>query len=213
MSGALSDVQLTELAKKMGFNLNGIYFQDEIKCEDLRHGNYIINTSPQFDDDGKQNTGTHWVCMVVTKREGKLWVQYMDPYGQPPPENLKKIVEKRYKRRIQYTTKDIQSLMDSVCGWYCCAYLHFLYQFPNRTKDVLYDTAIWLDFFVDLETDTNYKKNIFMLKLFFQEKGKAFKGLEEIFKDETLEDIYDNRITDGDKDDIKVDVADVPIRE
>jgi len=27
-----------------------------------------------------------------------------------------------------------------------------------------------------------------------------------------LEDIYDNRITDGDKDDIKVDVADVPIR-
>ena len=203
MSGALSDVQLTELAKKMGFNLNGIYFQDEIKCEDLRHGNYIINTSPQFDASGNQNLGTHWVCMVVTKREGKIWVQYMDPYGQPPPENLKKIVEKRYKRRIQYTTKDIQSLMDSVCGWYCCAYLHFLYQFPNRTKDVLYDTAIWLDFWVDLETDTNYKKNIFMLKLFFQEKGKEFKGLEDVFKDETLENIYDNRITDGDKDDIK----------
>jgi hypothetical protein len=213
MSGALSDVQLTELAKKMGFNLNGIYFQDEIKCEDLRHGNYIINTSPQFDASGNQNLGTHWVCMVVTKREGKIWVQYMDPYGQPPPENLKKIVEKRYKRKIQYTTKDIQSLMDSVCGWYCCAFLHFLYQFPNRTKDVLYDTAIWLDFFVDLETDTNYKKNIFMLKLFFQEQGKSLKGLEEIFKDETLEDIYDNRITDGDKDDIKVDVAKIPIRE
>ncbi len=212
MSGALSDVQLTELAKKMGFNLNGIYFQDEIKCEYLRLGNYIINTSPQFDASGNQNTGTHWVCMVVTKREGKIWVQYMDPYGQPPSENLKKIVEKRYKRKINFTTKDIQSLMDSVCGWYCCAYLHFLYQFPNRTKDVLYDTAIWLDFFVDLETDTNYKKNIFMLKLFFQEKGKEFKGLEDVFKDEKLEDIYDNRITDGDKDDIKVDVADIPIR-
>ena len=212
MSGALSDVQLTELAKKLKFTLNGIYFADEITCQDLRHGNYIINTSPQFDASGNQNLGTHWVCMVVTKREGKIWVQYMDPYGQPPPENLKKIVEKRYKRKIQYTTKDIQSLMDSVCGWYCCAYLHFLYQFPNRTKDVLYDTAIWLDFFVDLETDTNYKKNIFMLKLFFQEQGKSLKGLEEIFKDETLEDIYDNRITDGDKDDIKVDVAKIPIR-
>jgi hypothetical protein len=212
MSGALSDVQLTELAKKMGFNLNGIYFQDEIKCEDLRHGNYIINTSPQFDASGNQNPGTHWCVLIVTKREGKIWVQYMDPYGQPPPENLKKIVDKRYKRKIQYTTKDIQSLMDSVCGWYCCAYLHFLYNFPNRTKDVLYDTAIWLDFFVDLETDTNYKKNIFMLKLFFQEQGKSLKGLEDIFKDETLEDIYDNRITDGDKDDIKVDVAKIPIR-
>jgi hypothetical protein len=45
-----------------------------------------------------------------------------------------------------------------------------------------------------------------------QEKGKKFKGLEEVFKNETLEDIYDNRITDGDKDDIKVDVANIPIR-
>ena len=136
----------------------------------------------------------------------------MDPFGVQPPENLKKIVEKRYKRKINYTTKDIQSLMDSVCGWYCCAYLHFIYNFPTRTKNILYDTAIWLDFFHDLNIETDYKKNIFMLKLFFQEQGKKFKGLEDIFKDETLEDIYDNRITDGDKDDIKVDVAEIPIR-
>ena len=52
-----------------------------------------------------------------------------------------------------------------------------------------------------------------MLKLMMQEKGKAFKGLEDVFKDEKLEDIYDNRITDGDKQDIKVDVAEIPIRE
>ena len=51
-----------------------------------------------------------------------------------------------------------------------------------------------------------------MLKLFFQERGKAFKGLEQIFKDEKLEDIYDNRITNGDKDDIKIDIEDIPIR-
>ena len=213
MSGALSDLQITELAKRMKFNLNGIYFQDEIKCEDLRIGNYIINTSPQFDASGNQNPGTHWVCMVVTKRDGKVWVQYMDPYGQPPPENLKKIVEKRYKRKINFTTKDIQSLMDSVCGWYCCAYLHFIYNFPNRTKDILYDTAIWLDFYNDLAIETDYKKNIFVLKLFFQEQGKKFKGLEAIFKDETLEDIYDERITDGDKQDIKGNIEDIPIRE
>ncbi len=212
MSGALTDVQLTELAKRMKFNLNGIYFADEIKCEDLRIGNYIINTSPQYDASGNQNPGTHWCVLIVTKRDGKVWIQYMDPYGQPPSENLKKIVEKRYKRKINYTTKDIQSLMDSVCGWYCSAYLHFIYNFPNRTKDILYDTAIWLDFFNDLAIETDYKKNIFVLKLFYQEQGKAFKGLEDIFKDETLEDIYDNRITDGDKDDIKVDIADVPIR-
>ena len=50
MSGALSNVQLTELAKRMKFNLNGIYFADEIKCEDLRPGNYIINVSACFWD-------------------------------------------------------------------------------------------------------------------------------------------------------------------
>ena len=213
MSGALSDLQITELAKRMKFNLNGIYFADEIKCEDLRIGNYIINTSPQYDASGNQNLGTHWVCMVVTKREGKIWVQYMDPYGQPPPENLKKIVDKRYKRKINFTTKDIQSLLDSICGWYCCAYLHFIYNFPNRTKDILYDTAIFLDFFNDLAIETDYKKNIFVLKLFFQEQGKSFKGLEKVFEDEKLEDIYDERITDGDKQDIKVDVSEIPIRE
>ena len=47
------------------------------------------------------------------------------------------------------------------------------------------------------------QKNIFILKLLFQEQGKAFKGLEDVFKDEKLEDIYDERITDGDKQDIK----------
>ena len=212
MSGALSNVQLTELAKRMKFNLNGIYFADEIKCEDLRPGNYIINTSPQFDASGNQNLGTHWVCMIVTKRDGKIWIQYTDPFGVAPPENLKKIVDRKYRRRINYTTKDIQSLMSSACGWFCCSYLHFIYNFPNRTKDILYDTAIWLDFFNDLAETSDYKKNEFILKLFFQEKGKKFKGLEDVFKDEKLEDIYDNRITDGDKDDIKVDIADVPIR-
>ncbi len=212
MSGALSDVQLTELAKKLKFNLNGIYFADEITCDDLRPGNYIINTSPQFDASDNQNPGTHWVCMVVGKRENKIWIQYFDPFGVGPSENLKKIVEKRYKRRINYTTKNVQSIVSSVCGWFCCAYLHFLYQFPSRTKDILYDTAIYLDFWNDLSEVSDYKKNEFVLKLFFQEKGKAFKGLENVFKDETLENIYDNRITNGDKQDIKVDVADVPIR-
>ena len=212
MSGALSDVQLTELAKKLKFTLNGIYFADEITCQDLRPGNYIINTSPQFDDDGNQNLGTHWVCMVVTKRENKIWVQYFDPFGVAPPENLKKIVEKRYKRRINYTTKNVQSMVSSICGWFCVTYLHFIHQFPSRTKDILYDTAVYLDFFNDLNVVTDYKKNEFMIKLMMQEKGKALKGLEDVFKDEKLEDIYDNRITDGDKDDIKVDVADVPIR-
>lgn len=212
MSGALSDVQLTELAKKMKFTLNGIYFADEIQSQDLRLGNYIINTSPQFDASGNQNLGTHWCVLMVCKREGRIWIQYMDSYGVGPPENLKKIVDKKYKRRINYTTKDIQSLMSSACGWFCCSYLHFIYNFPNRTKDILYDTAIWLDFYDDLAIETNYKKNEFILKLFFQEQGKKFKGLEDVFKDEKLEDIYDNRITDGDKDDIKVDIADKPIR-
>ena len=52
-----------------------------------------------------------------------------------------------------------------------------------------------------------------MLKLMMQEKGKEFKGLEDVFKDEKLEDIYDNRITDGDKQDIKGNIEDIPIRE
>lgn len=71
MSGALSNVQLTELAKRMKFTLNGIYFADEITCQDLRPGNYIINTSPQFDDDGNQNPGTHWCVLLVVNVRAK----------------------------------------------------------------------------------------------------------------------------------------------
>ena len=133
--------------------------------------------------------------------------------GNRRVKTLKKIVEKRYKRIIQYTTKDIQSLMDSVCDWYCCSYLFFVHNFAQRTKDISYDTAIWLDFFNDLAEVSDYKKNIFVLELMMQEQGQAFKVLEEIFKDETLEDIYDNRITDKDKQDIKGNIEDIPIRE
>ena len=184
MSGSLTDTQLTELAKKIKFTLNGIYYADEIMSQDLRPGNYIINTSPQFDDDGEQNPGTHWCVLIVCKRENKVWIQYFDPFGIGPPESIKKIVDKRYKRKVNYTTQKYKSIVSSVCGWFCVTYLHFIYNFSNRTKDILYDTAIYLDFFNDLSEVSDYKKNEFMLKLMMQEKGKAFKGLEEIFDDE-----------------------------
>ena len=53
---------------------------------------------------------------------------------------------------LPYNKKDIQSLMNNACGWYCCAYLHFINAFPQRSGDLYTDTEGFLSLFEDLNT-------------------------------------------------------------
>ena len=203
----LNNFQMLELAPKMGIPLKGVYFKDELKADDLEVGkSYVINLSDEKDEDGDQNLGTHWVALHIGKLDGKICPMYFDPYGVGAPEDIKKIVQKRFKKEIAHTTKNVQSIVSDACGWFCMAYLHFINKFYNRTGNILMDTALFLDLFEDLDKSTDWKKNEFILKLFFQEPGKGAEGMDKIFKV-----VNPNDITKND-DKITVPIEDVELR-
>ncbi len=203
----LNNFQMLELAPKMGIPLKGVYFKDELEPNDLEVGkSYVINLSDEKDEDGDQNIGTHWVALHIGKLDGKICPMYFDPYGVGAPEDIKNIVEKRFKKKIAHTTKNVQSIVSDACGWFVMAYLHFINKFYNRTGNILMDTALFLDLFEDLDKSTDWKKNEFILKLFFQEPGKGAQGMEKIFKDVSPNDITKNN------DKITVPIEDVELR-
>jgi hypothetical protein len=162
---ALSDIQIWDLAKRMDVPLVFCGFKDELKEEKLQYNkSYIINMENRFNEDGKPNTGSHYTCFQVNKfPNGKIAGLYFDSFGQPPPQ----IVEE-FAGKLPYCDKDIQSLMNSACGWYCLAFLHFINASPHREGHIYLDAATFTDMFDDLNKSVDHLKNEYILKHFFR---------------------------------------------
>ena len=71
-------------------------------------------------------------------------------------------------KQLPYTEKDVQSLMNNACGYYCAAFLHYINAWQHRTKDLYSDVDMFLHYFDDLNKSIDWKKNEYILKLFFQ---------------------------------------------
>ena len=212
-TGVLSDQQLSILSKRMGFTIAGCFFKDELKSTDLKQNtNYIINLESEFNEDGEPNSGSHWTCLCISKRSGSVFPMYFDSFGVAPPQHLVDIVQKRFNKKINFCEKNIQSMVTGVCGYYVASFLHFITAFPQRTGDILTDSALFLQMFNDLNEVSDYRKNEFMLRLFFQSGDGKLRGLEKTLMNDDERFNFSN-ITQGNDEDIKVDVADVPIRE
>jgi hypothetical protein len=163
----LTDIEIKDLAKKMNIPLEAVVFKDELlKMPNLKlNRSYIINMENEFDEDGKPNTGSHWTCFQINQyANGKVEGVYFDSFGQAPPNSVIEFCG----QEIPHSTKDIQSLMNSACGWYCLAYLHYINAFHQRSTDLYVDTENFLDMFYDLEKSCDWKHNEFVLKHFFQ---------------------------------------------
>jgi len=93
---------------------------------------------------------------------------YFDPYGAPPSESIKTFVKDNTGKYLPYTTKDVQSLMNNACGYYCCAFLHFVNAWSHRTGDLYDDAENFMNIFDDLNKSIDWKKNEYLLKMFFQ---------------------------------------------
>ena len=170
----LTDNQLVELSHKMNFPLDGVYFKDELPKKLKYNTGYIINLENSEDEEGNQNEGSHWTCLQVNKYpNGKIEPFFFDPYGQPPSEAIKEFIKENTGKNLPYNTKDVQSLMNNACGWFCSAFLHFVNTWDNRTKDFYYDVENFLDLFDDLNTSIDWKKNEWVLKQFFQSKDPS----------------------------------------
>lgn len=179
----LTNDQLFELSNKMNFPLEGVYFKDEIPKKLKFNTGYIINLDDSVDEMGRPNEGTHWTCLQVNQyKNGLIEPIYFDPYGVEPPEAIKKFIKDNTNKYLPYTTKDVQSLMNSACGWYCAAFLHYINSWEHRTRDLYQDVSCFLDYFDDLNKSIDFKKNEYILKMFFQSKDPKKRREIEVIK-------------------------------
>ena len=205
----LTDTQIDDLAKRMSVPLAGCYFKDELPNKLEYNKVYIINLQDSETDDGEQNSGTHWTMGYIRETpKGQKQPIYFDPYGCPPPENVKKIFEKQCNMKCPYTEKDIQSLMNNACGFYCLAMAHFICASKYRTNDLYTDVENFLDMFDDLNKSIDWKKNEYILKMFFQsEDPSKRKEIDVLSQDHDFYDKILNEDEKGGKDIMKLPVG------
>lgn len=180
---SLTDTQIKDLAKRMNVPLGGVFFKDEIPKIEFNKS-YFINMEDSVDEKGQLNPGTHWVMFQVAKYPNEeIAPIYFDSYGQPPPENVKKAIKDLTgKAGLPHTKKDIQSLMNNACGFYCLALAHFINASQFRSGRLYQDVEDFLDLFDDLNVEVDFKKNEFILKHFFRSTQKELRRDIDVIK-------------------------------
>jgi hypothetical protein len=194
---SLTDIQIKDLAQRMNVPLVFCDFKDQLKGKLKYNKSYILNMENEVGEDGKPNTGSHYTCFQVNKYpNGKVEGVYFDSFGQPPP----KAVEK-FAGKLPYCDKDIQSLMNSACGWYCLAFLHFINASQFKSGHIYTDAGTFTDMFDDLSKSTNHLKNEYILKHFFRSNDPEERKKKPI---EIGGSVDPNSIVSQDEDYVKV---------
>jgi hypothetical protein len=179
---SLTDYQIKDLSKRMSIPLEDVVFKDELETPLEYNKAYIINIEDSVDENGNQNDGTHWTYLQCNKYpNGKIESIYFDPYGAPPPENIKRVVKETTKQNgLPYTEIDIQSLMNNACGYYCLALGHFINSSKYRSNDLYTDVNDFLSLFDDLNKSVDFKKNEYVLKHFFRSSDPSMRREIEV---------------------------------
>jgi len=168
----LTDYQVKSMAKKMGIPLAGVVFKTELPKMKLEYNKtYIINLEDETDENGEPNEGTHYVFLQMNKSpHGNFAPLYFDSYGKIYPTVVETTVRHYCDMKCPYTTKDVQSIVSGMCGWYCLALSFYLNKFPQRTHNIYDDVGCFLGFFNDLSISNDHKQNEWVLSQFFQPK-------------------------------------------
>ena len=181
---SLTDTELKSLAKRMGFKLEHVVFKSQLEEMDVEYNcPYIINLENEYSEDGKPNSGTHYTALFIQKNnKGEVKPCYFDSYGVAPPTEVLEFVGRKH---VPYNTKCVQSIMSSVCGYYCLSFLYFINKFEHRSGDIYNDCENFSDLFNDLNTSSDWKANEYMLKHFFQSSDPEHrrKNPVEVFSD------------------------------
>jgi len=188
----LSDIEIKDLAKRMSIPLGGVCFKDQLPNFEFNKA-YILNIEDHITDDGVDNEGTHWVFFQVQHTpKGTVCPMYVDSFGFPPPQSIVNYVQKHYKiKNCPYSTKDIQSLVNNACGFYALAVAYYVNVYNQRTGNIYDDVNNFLDLFEDLNKSADFKKNEYILKLFFT--------IAETAKDITVHPKETDKIINGDE--------------
>jgi len=185
MSAILSNSQIELLAEKMGVPLAFCGFKDMLPKKLEFNKTYVINMEDAYDGDGNPNEGSHWTAFQVNKYpNGNIASMYFDSYGQAPPEIVKTKIKGLSKQAgVPYNTKDIQSMMADVCGWYCLAWAHFINKSPYKCGDIHQDTDNFLSLFDDLNKSVDWKRNEYFLRQFFRAPNQGGSEADKVWAD------------------------------
>jgi len=177
----LNNVQVEDLAKRMGVRLEAVCFKSELKDMKLKHNvGYIINLENEFDEDGERNEGSHYTCFQYNKypkKDCRDQYVYFDSYGVAPPQE---VLEFCGVKEMPYNTRDCQSLMADCCGFFCLAFLYYINVFQGRTLNLYTDCEHFSLLFKDLNVCNEWKHNEYVLKLFFRSPTSKPMGLEDL---------------------------------
>ena len=158
----LSNYDIDELVIKMGINnFKGCFYKDTLKKIEPS-SSYIINLNSEFNEKNERNAGSHWVALLTDDLKKAIH------FDKEP--NEIKILLKSNQYEIAHTSKNMQSLMSNLCGFFCLAFIYFLTVRKYRTKNIINDAFIFLGLFEDLDLVDNIYKNEFILSLFFTDK-------------------------------------------
>jgi len=186
----LTNHQIEILAGNMNVPLEFCNFKSELPKVIKPNRAYIINLDNDTDLDGDLNGGTHWVCFQVVKYpNGKLESIYFDSFAAPPPEIVKKRIRDTFGIKfVPYNTKNIQSIVSNMCGFFCLAFLHFINHSPYRTQMLYENVETFLSLFNDLSLTNDFKHNEYTLKHFFLFKDKPNKPVDVLDDQEKILD-------------------------
>jgi hypothetical protein len=191
----LSNHDIDELVIKMGIpNFKGCFYKDKL-TKIQPNSSYIINLNSELDENGTRNTGSHWVALCTNDMKQCI---YFDSYGEKEPVEIKNLLKcKQYS--IAHTSKNIQSLMSNLCGFFCLSFIYFLTVSKFRTKNIINDASIYLDLYEDLDKVDDVYKNEFVLSLFFTDTKSKTLLLGNNNINMSIDNKIDNRFNIEDK--------------
>jgi len=126
----LTNLEIENIINKKNIkSFNGIFMRDELTNKYfINKGYYIINL------DKSTGKGTHW-CVIY--KNDKIF--YYDSYGFPPPEEIEKVI-----KPYIYSTKQIQDINSSSCGYYVILFIIFFNDNKNKDDMEIFDDFIKL---------------------------------------------------------------------
>jgi len=181
---SLTNTQVYELAEKMRVPLIFCDFKSKLKNKKLQYNkSYVVNLEDEFDEDGQRNSGSHYVCFQINQYpNGKKESIYFDSFGAPQPDTITDFVG----GIMPHNDKDVQSLMNEACGWYCLAFLHYINAYDGRKGDLYTDANHFISLFDDLNKSRDHLKNEFILKHFFRSADPKLRKPISVGNGETL---------------------------
>lgn len=133
--GIMSDDDLRQLARKLGFRISKITFDEDININGgLLYGINIINLGDE------QIGGTHWTLWFVPKdRSGVTY--YFDSFGAPPEDHIVEL-SKRKGKDIIYNNKQIQGYSEQHCGIWALLMAKTLFDAKKQDRTKAFDDFI-----------------------------------------------------------------------